>query len=214
MQIEGPTLVYIYDALCGWCYGFAPVMQQLHQTYKGQLEFKVISGGMITGERIGPIGEVAPYIKWAYKEVEEKCGVTFGEAFLQDVLEEGSTIFTSVPPAVAMSVFKQHKPKEAVAFASALQRAIYYDGIDPNDQSAYGKYAAEFGLDAFAFSDQMSDQVFQEAAQKDFQTAAQIGVTGFPTVFLYDGKQWHLLARGYAPYMPLRRKLDSVLEAV
>ena len=211
MKIEGPTIVYIYDALCGWCYGFSPVMQQLQHTYADRFDFRVISGGMITGERIGPIGEVAPYIKWAYKEVEEKCGVKFGEGFLRGVLEEGSTVFTSIPPAIAMAVFESYQPRQTVAFASALQRAIYYDGIDPNAFSAYGPHAAEFGIDADEFVAKMGAPGFLEAAQRDFQTAAQIGVSGFPTLFLYDGRQWHLLARGYAPYMGIRRRVDKIL---
>ncbi len=49
-------LIYVYDALCGWCYGFSPVMMQLHSKYKDSIDFQVVSGGMITGNRIGPIG--------------------------------------------------------------------------------------------------------------------------------------------------------------
>jgi len=110
-------LIYIYDALCGWCYGFAPAMRDFYQNHKNDFEtIDVISGGMITRERIGAIGEVAPYIKTAYKDVENRTGVKFGEKFLKDILEEGSTIFTSIPPSIALSVFKkeaQENPKLA-----------------------------------------------------------------------------------------------------
>ena len=213
MQINGPTIVYVYDALCGWCYGFSPVIQRIYEEYQDRFAFEVISGGMITGERIGPIGEVAPYIAWAYKEVEEKCGVKFGEAFLKDILEEGSAVFTSIPPGIAMAVFKTYRPEQAVAFAAALQRAIYADGIVPTDLAAYGPYAAAFGIDETEFVEKMKEVRFRAAAEKEFQTATQIGVSGFPTAFFYDGKQWHLLARGYAPYMQVRRKIDAVLSA-
>ncbi|MFW5762224.1 MAG: DsbA family protein, partial [Cyclobacteriaceae bacterium] len=91
-------IIYCYDALCGWCYGFSPVMEKIHQQYQQDFQFEVISGGMITGERIGPVGEVAPYIKQAYKLVENTTGVKFGDDFLR-VLNEGKAIFTSIPPA-------------------------------------------------------------------------------------------------------------------
>jgi putative protein-disulfide isomerase len=58
-------MLYFYDALCGWCYGFSPVMQKTAEVYQDQFEFQVVSGGMISGSRIGPIGTVAPYIKTA-----------------------------------------------------------------------------------------------------------------------------------------------------
>ena len=62
---DKPTFFYVYDALCGWCYGFSPVMQNVAAKYDDRLNFEVISGGMVTGPRVGPIGQVAPYIKSA-----------------------------------------------------------------------------------------------------------------------------------------------------
>ena len=90
-------IIYVYDALCGWCYGFSPVMEQFYRKQHDAVDFEVISGGMITGSRMGPIGEVAPYIRWAYKEVEEKTRVTFGEAFLKQVLEDGKRFLALSP---------------------------------------------------------------------------------------------------------------------
>ncbi|NJL75411.1 MAG: hypothetical protein HC892_10655 [Saprospiraceae bacterium] len=86
-------IIYVYDALCGWCYGFSPTMQEFHNKYQSELDFEVISGGMVTKDRIGPIGEVASYISWAYKEVERTTGVQFGTSFLQGVLKDGKAIF-------------------------------------------------------------------------------------------------------------------------
>jgi len=123
-QTKKMKVIYVYDALCGWCYGFSPVISKLHERHQEELEFEVLSGGMVTGERIGPIGEVAGYISQAYKDVERAAGVTFGEGFLKGILAEGSAIFTSIPPAVALTVFKQHQPKKAVPFAARLQKAI------------------------------------------------------------------------------------------
>ena len=37
-----PTLFYCYDAYCGWCYGFSPVIKQIAATYKTQLNIEVI----------------------------------------------------------------------------------------------------------------------------------------------------------------------------
>lgn len=42
-----PILVYCYDAYCGWCYGFSRVIKKIYEEYKDQLDFEVLSGGMI-----------------------------------------------------------------------------------------------------------------------------------------------------------------------
>jgi putative protein-disulfide isomerase len=210
--MKRPKLLYFYDALCGWCYGFSPVMQKTAATYSDQFDFQVISGGMIIGERIGPIGTVAPYIRTAYKDVENAAGVSFGKAFLEDILEEGSAIFTSIPAAIAMAVFQTHLPEKTVAFAGALQKAIYFDGIKPADFSAYVPYAANFGIDPDLFLAQMQEERFQELAQADFNLAAEFGIGGFPTVVLEKGEKYFLLARGFMHWERFEQSLKKALE--
>lgn len=202
-------IVYVYDALCGWCYGFSPVIKQFYQDHRSDVSFEVISGGMITGSRIGPIGEVASYIQWAYKEVEQATGVTFGQGFLEGVLAEGTTIFTSTPLGIALSVFKSHRPNEAVLFANALQKAVYYDGLAPQDTVAYAPLAEAFGLDGKAFVAQMQQAEFQALAEADFQRSQQLGVSGFPTVFAEAEGNYYRLASGYTRLSDLESRFAT-----
>lgn len=204
------NLVYFYDALCGWCYGFSPVIKDFVAAHKDEFEVEVYSGGMITGNRIGPIGEVASYIKEAYQEVETASGVKFGEAFLKGVLEEGTSTFTSIPPAVAMAVFKTIKPEEAIDFAARLQSAIYFDGIKMAKMHAYAPLAEEFGIDPGQFLDKMKDTVFMEAAFREFAFTEKMKINGFPTLILHDGTRAILMARGY---LPLDKLVTSFAEA-
>ena len=68
-------LIYYFDALCGWCYGFSPVMSKVQEKYSGKLDIEVVSGGLFLGKRAGGVNEVAPHIKaGAYKSVERRTG--------------------------------------------------------------------------------------------------------------------------------------------
>ncbi|WP_338760189.1 DsbA family protein [Bernardetia sp. ABR2-2B] len=218
-------LIYIYDALCGWCYGFAPAMRDFYKNHKNDFEtIDVISGGMITGDRIGAIGEVAPYIKNAYKDVENRTGVKFGETFLQDILEEGSAIFTSIPPSIALSVFKkeaQENPKLAgeknekvLYFAEDLQSLIYFDGIVPKDYSKYGKLATKYGLNNNDFVEKMNNPDYEKLAQKDFQLSQDFGVNGFPTLIIQKGEEFYLFARGFVDLTELERRFEAMKSSV
>ncbi|NJL75410.1 MAG: thioredoxin fold domain-containing protein [Saprospiraceae bacterium] len=114
--------------------------------------------------------------------------------------------FTSFPPTIALSVFKTHFPEQSVAFASRLQKAIYYDGIEPANLSEYGKLAAEFGLDASHFIAEMQMEKFAKLAQSEFVLSQQLGVTGFPTVFLMDDSKIIPIARGYVAFERLEHQ--------
>jgi putative protein-disulfide isomerase len=209
--MDKPTLVYIYDALCGWCYGFSPVMKRLHETYRDQLHFDVLSGGMVMGSRVGPIGQVAPYIAWAYKQVEERTGVTFGEGFLKGVLEPGTAIFSSEKPGIALTVFKSERSDEAVSFAHDLQRAVYFEGLDLQADPTYAALVQPYGLEGTAFVEKLNDFRFKQKTYAEFQAVSKLGVTGFPTVLLLTPEKKYVLSRGYAPFEELDGRLRQVL---
>lgn len=204
------AIIYVYDALCGWCYGFSPVMEKLYTTYKDKMDFTVLSGGMVNGDRVGPIGEVAGYISDAYKVVEERTGVKFGEGFLK-LLRDGEAIFNSLPPGIALTVFKSEKPEQAVEFASRLQRAIYHEGIEPEDLEAYGKLAAEFNLDAQEFVNKMKSNEFKQATLQEFQKVSQWDISGFPSVIMATQEKLYLIAKGYVPYEQLEAAVQQVM---
>ena len=208
------TVYYFYDALCGWCYGFSPVLQKFYENHRDEADFRVVSGGMIVGERIGPIFEVAPYIRSAYKEVEAAAGVTFGEAFLKNMLAEGTTVMTSVPPAVALTIFAEKFPDRQVEFAAELQRAIYYDGVPPEDTAAYAERAAKFGFDADEFNYKISSQEYHERARADFKLTQQFGIQGFPALVVQIDDEYFLLARGFTRLETLERVWGKILTDV
>ena len=208
-----PKIIYCYDALCGWCYGFSPVMEKIHQQYQKDFQFEVISGGMVTGERIGPVGEVALYIKQAYKQVENTSGVKFGENFLRE-LEKGTAIFTSIPPAIAMSILKEEKPEHAVPFAGALQKMIYFDGKAPDDLEAYAELAEDFGFEKQEFVSRLEDEKYQLLAEQDFAQTARYGVRGFPMVIAEIDQQYYALANGYTSLEDMQERMEQVVSRV
>lgn len=208
------TLYYIYDALCGWCYGFSPVMQAFYENHRDELDFEVISGGMVTGERVGPIGEVAGYIRQAYKDVEQRTGVEFGKAFLEDIMEPGTAIFSSEPPARALTAFRHFRPAEQVPFAGTLQRAIYYEGMMPEDLEGYADRAEKFGVERGAYLRRLQSEDTSYAVREEFMFTRQLGVEGFPMVVLKNKQEeYYLVARGYVPEEVLEDQYQAALLA-
>lgn len=192
-------VIYVYDPLCGWCYGFSPVMKKFYKKFRNKLDFEVISGGMVVGERIGPIGKVAPYIKDAYKVVEERTGVTFGRQFLK-ALDEGSMIFSSIPPSRALTAFKVFRPNDAILMAHELQKSIYYDGKAPGDGKIYSELAKKFELPVESYEEALWSDNIASKTEQEFVTSGKLGVSGFPTVFIGNKEKLYPISRGYIDY--------------
>lgn len=189
-------MIYVYDALCGWCYGFSNTIIQFAENHPSEFNTTVMSGGMVVGDRVGPIGKTAPYIKTAYKDVEERTGVTFGEPFLQDVLHEGKTVFDSIPPSIAMTLFKARSKDHHIEFAADLQKGVYFEGKAPTDIRWYADVAAKYGLDKEAFLEDMKHPEWRDKTVEEFKQVQQWGIDGFPMVVLFGNNKAVALAKG------------------
>ena len=209
IQMDKPRLIYVYDALCGWCFGFSPTMKQLKNHYGEKLDYTIISGGLRLPPNTGPIGVVAPYIKTAYKDVENACGVKFGDRFVNGTLAEDTMVMNSLPPAIALCIMKERYPDKAFEFGSLLHDMIYVDGNGTEDYSIYGKYAARLGYDEKEFNSKMNDPHYLKLAQMDFEAAQQLGATSFPTVLIEKQGEVTVLFRGYLPFARAKAIIDE-----
>jgi len=205
-------IIYVYDAFCGWCYGFSRVIKECYENHKNDFDFEVISGGMMTGEKVGSVNQVAPFIKTSYHNVEEVSGVKFGDAYLRH-LEEGTFILDSVPPSIALSVLKSLKPDLSIPFIHDLQQSIYFEGKDPNDSSLYRYLSVNFGIDPDEFERKMGEDEFREAAYYDFALAKQLKVESFPAVLMQMSEtSFYLIAKGYTDSDTLELRIRNVLK--
>jgi putative protein-disulfide isomerase len=209
-----PTLYYCYDAYCGWCYGFSPVIKQVFSEYGRQLAFEVLSGGMILPAEPQHIRVMAPYIQKSYRTVEERTGVKFGQDWLWHILnpEESDWYPSSEKPAIALSVFKDYHHDLAILFATDLQWALHYEGRDLDDDEAYRHLLEKYLIPAEEFYAKLHGEIYKEKAYYEFALVKQLQVTGFPTVLLQTGEsKFYLLARGYTDYETLKKGIDQVL---
>lgn len=215
MSTMKPSFIYIYDALCGWCYGFSPVIKNLYLKYRDEFDFQVISGGMILGDRVGPISQMAPLIKSSYKRVEETTGVKFGDKFIYEVLEEGTMLLSSEKPCIALSVFKSYLPDQAVLFAHDLQKALNFYGLDLNEDETYKSLIQTYNLSVEEFISKLNNEEYRQLAYYDVALARQLQVTGYPAAFIKTGElQFHMIAKGYADQETMELRTQNVLKEI
>jgi putative protein-disulfide isomerase len=189
-------------------------MKQLAETYKGQLTFEVLSGGMIISDKPKPISVTADYIQKAYKVVEEHTGIEFGKEYLWHIFNPGESDWfpDSLKPAVALCIFKDFYPARQVEFAADLQYALHYEGRDLCDDEAYRHLLEKYSIREELFYENMKDPAYEEQARYEFALCKQLQVTGYPAVLLQTSEtKFYLVTKGYSAYEPLQERIESIL---
>jgi putative protein-disulfide isomerase len=215
MTTPFPRVIYVYDAHCGWCFGFKSNILKLKEKHGQLLEFEVLSGNMVPIENRHHIGKMAAYIAEAYHRVEEMTGCKFGEGYLNHILhpESSELMLSSEKPGIALTVYKQISPERSFEFASALQDKIMIEGKDLENDEVYRELAVQFGIDADNFVAAISNEDARDMAHAEFAMVKQLGITGFPCVLVQtDERKLFMIARGYAAFDDLCARLDKVLE--
>ena len=216
--MNNPVLIYCYDAYCGWCYGFSPVIKKkIAEAFKDRLQIDVLSGGMILPENPVHIKVSASYIANAYKNVEELTGIKFGKDYLWHIInpEESDWYPNSEKPAIAMCIFKEYYPERAVEFAADLQCALHYEGRDLTDDESYLHLLEKYSIQTEIFYEKLNSEVYKEMAYYEFSLMKQLQVTGFPCVFIQTGDlKFTMVARGYTDYETLQQRIENVLVEV
>ncbi len=210
-------LLYCYDAYCGWCYGFSPVIKKIAEAYKSLLPVDVLSGGMILPEKPAHISKSANYILSAYKNVEELTGIKFGEDYLWHLknTEDSDWYPNSEKPAIAMCVFKEFYPARVVEFAADLQQSLYMEGRDLTDDEAYRHLLEKYSIQPEIFYNKLNADAYKEMAHYEFSLVKQLQVTGYPCVFIQTADtKFTMVARGYTDYETLKSRIDKVLEGM
>lgn len=198
-----PIIHYAFDPLCGWCYGFGPVIASLQAKYAGAIEVRPLVGGMAVGDRAMPLAEGYGYIKGALGDVERATGIRFGDGFRQ-LLDEGTYYYDSLPPCRAMVAFAAvvADPVAQVAYAERLQRAIFFEGKGLNDLRLLAELAAPEvspSNDYEAFAEAYASEQNLPETVAAFERAHGYGVRGFPSLVLEVAGQTQVIARGFRP---------------
>lgn len=206
-----PVVLYVYDPLCGWCYGFSPVMEDMAKVFNDKASFKVISGGMVTGDRVGPLSDIAPYIRKAYKDVEKLSGVSFGDKYLQILFGDAYWIMNSEPPSRIHALFCHEFPDQQTRVSALIQKGIYQEALPPVSDELSIWVGEQLGKSAEWTLQNMNSAENIQRVKDQYDLSAKLGVSGFPAVFVWKDGTWYQVSRGFTEKGQMNNTIQAVL---
>jgi putative protein-disulfide isomerase len=190
-------LHYVYDPLCGWCYGASPLIQAARDVMVVQAH----AGGMMTGERrMAVTPELRQFVLSHDQRIAQVTGQAFGDAYTDGLLRDDGAVFDSAPPITAVLAAEQ-LGQRGLDLLARLQTAHYMEGRRIAEPDVLRALAAEIGLDGPTFARAFSEldgAATQAHIQSSRALLAQLGASGFPTLALERNQR--LVRIDIAPY--------------
>ncbi|GLK83337.1 DsbA family protein [Ancylobacter defluvii] len=190
------TITYLFDPLCGWCYGAGPALDMLAADPAFSLE--LAPTGLFAGAGARPMdGGFAAYA-WANDQrIEKLTGQRFTAAYRDKVLADRQRRFDSGPATLALTAVHLTAPEGERAALKAIQHARYVDGRDITDAAVLAALLDGAGFRAAAGRLACPDDDLLAATQARIAAARQqmhgFGVAGVPALMLGEGDQRRLL---------------------
>lgn len=203
---DKPVLLYIGDPMCSWCYGFAPEMTKIADELKEEVEIGLIMGGL-RPYNTQTMTDLADFLEEHWMQVSDRSG----QPFTYDILQK-NYVYDTEPPARACVVMRQLQPAKELAFFKDLQTLFYRDNKDMNSVESYLPTVKKYGVDPTEFRKLFSSPELKIAVRADFEKAAALDVSGFPSLILRKGEEYYLIASGYTEAEKVLRTVRRILD--
>lgn len=206
---EKRILWYFADPMCSWCWGFAPVIGTIVETYEDRLQLALVMGGLRPGTMEPVTQQFREEILLHWHEVQRRTGQTFTfEAAMPD-----GFVYDTEPASRAVVVVAELKPPARLLFLKSVQAAFYVEQRDVTRAETLAALAHEQNIDKTQFLERFEAEDIKRRTQMHFDQTAQAGIQGFPAAILQNDSGFTLLTYGYAPLDALTPKVDAWLAA-
>lgn len=203
---DAPHVIwYFADPMCSWCWGFAPVISAIKDTYQGRLQLALMMGGLRPGTTQPMAPEQRAEILHHWQEVHRRSNQPFK---FDGALPDGF-VYDTEPACRAVITMLDLNAAVAFAYFKSIQAAFYAEGRDVTQTQTLVALAAAQGEDGERFGERFVSEDMQRMTQAHFRQTAEIGIRGFPTVILQQDGRFDVLTYGYRPLEELQPKLEA-----
>jgi len=176
-----PTLYYVHDPMCSWCWGFRPVWTQVQTALADKVNIRYVLGGLAADNDLPMPADMQANIKDTWARIQQDIpGTVFNFDFWTQNQPRRST-YASCRAVIAAGL--QDKVK-AADMLLAIQQAYYLQAKNPSDNSLLIRLASGLGLNTERFAADLSSDKCEQLLQQELQLTRRLGVSSFPSLVL------------------------------
>lgn len=189
-MVNKMKIYYLFDPLCGWCYGASATLQKINEIYPAEL----LPTGLFYQSGRKMDADFARYAWSNDQRIEKLTGQPFSQAYLENVLQ-GQGEFNSANSLLALTAVQQIAPEKELAVLSALQTARYVDGLDNADLTVVEQVLHKLNLSqvVLLLREQSTKVALEQRLQFGQQLANHCGVQVVPQLIVEKDERLHIV---------------------
>lgn len=190
------TLRYLFDPLCGWCYGATSALSAVAEVPGATIE--LLPTGLFSSEGARPMDDDFAAYAWSNDQrIARLTGQSFTERYREEVLGDRRQFFDSGPATVALTAVSLTAPARELEALKAIQHARFVDGKNITDLKLLASLLASLGLDVAAAMLEQPDTDLLEANRARINRAGalmwELSARGVPVFVADTGKKRRML---------------------
>ncbi len=198
-MVDTIHITYLFDPLCGWCYGASAKLEQL--AARPDIELQLAPTGLFSGAGGRPMDAGFAAYAWASDQrIGKLSGQPFSEDYRSKVLGDHTGSINSGPATLALTAVALTAPEQEFEALKAIQKARYVEGRDITDIAVLGDILRSLELNKAAECLAASDAELIGANQDRVASAnadtRKFGANGVPNLIVGDGVKRRLVAGG------------------
>jgi len=209
-QLNKPVrIIYFTDPICSSCWGIEPQLRRLKLEYGDQVAIDYHMGGLLRDWNYNSGGISKPSdVAHHWDEVSHHYNMPIdGDVWLEDPLD------SSYPPSIAFKAAQMQDKVKAVKFLRVLREMVFLEKKNITKWEVIKEAAIKTGLDVDQLKHNYENDA-KAAFEEDLKLAGTMGVRGFPSIFVVNGKGGKEFVYGYKPYNMYEAAIAKILPEV
>ncbi len=171
-------LIYVYDPMCSWCWGFRETWLKLQAAIGDKLAIEYKVGGLAPDSDEPMRKEMQQFLQQTWQRIEQQLGTPFNHEFWHTAQPRRSTY----PACRAVLVARQQNKEQEMLYA--IQKAYYLNAQNPSNISTLASLAEKIGLDKNAFIHEIESEKINSLLMDEINQARSLPIQGFPSLVL------------------------------
>jgi len=188
---SSPTLYYIHDPMCSWCWAYRPILLQLRENLPANILWRNVLGGLAPDSDQPMPHETRNMVQGHWRNIQSSVGTEFNFDFWIKCQPRRDT-YKACRAVIAAAWQGMEEP-----MIEAIQKAYYLRAMNPSDPVTLGNLAEELGMNRSQFMQDLVSAKLETEFQGHLTLRRQLNVRSFPSLVLSCGSAQTLISHDY-----------------